>query len=121
MIEAMACGTPVIAFGSGAVPEIVDDGVTGRIVSSVEKAVRVVPEVLAMSRRSIRDRIEQRSSSTRTANNYIALNRSMLPKGGRLNASALAKRFATSPIDASAIARHPNQASHTRKFDTDQV
>jgi glycosyltransferase involved in cell wall biosynthesis len=121
MIEAMACGTPVIAFGSGSVPEIIDDGVTGRIVSSVDEATRVIPEVLAMSRRAIRDRFEERFSSTRMANDYIALYRSMLREASRLSVSVLAKRFAAPPIDASPIALQPDQASYTRELDSDQV
>jgi glycosyltransferase involved in cell wall biosynthesis len=121
MIEAMACGTPVIAFGSGSVPEIIDDGVTGRIVSSVDEAVRVIPEVLAMSRRRTRERFEERFSSTRMANDYIALYRSMLAKGSRLSVSALAKRLATPPIETSPIALQPDQANYTRELDSDQV
>jgi glycosyltransferase involved in cell wall biosynthesis len=121
MIEAMACGTPVIAFGSGSVPEIIDDGVTGRIVSSVDEAVQAIPEVLAMSRTAIRERFEERFSSTRMANDYIALYRSMLRQGSRLSVSALAKSFATPPIETSPIALQPHQASYTRELDSDQV
>jgi glycosyltransferase involved in cell wall biosynthesis len=121
MIEAMACGTPVIGFGSGSVSEIIDHGVTGRIVSSVDEAVRAVPEALAMSRRVIRDRFEERFSSTRMAKDYVALYRSMLRERSRVNAAPLTKRFATASIDASAIAIRPDQASYTREFDSDQV
>jgi glycosyltransferase involved in cell wall biosynthesis len=121
MIEAMACGTPVIAFGSGSVSEIIDDGVTGRIVSSVDEAVRVIPEVLAMGRRAIRERFEERFSSARMANDYTALYRSTLRKGNRLNVPALSKHLATPPIEASPIALQPGQASYTRELDSDQV
>jgi glycosyltransferase involved in cell wall biosynthesis len=110
MIEAMACGTPVIAFDSGSVPEIIDDGLTGRIVSGVNEAVRVIPEVLAMSRRAIRERFEERFSSMRMANDYTALYRSTLRKGSRLP-----------PIETSPIALQPDQASYTRELDSDQV
>ncbi|MBO0759120.1 MAG: glycosyltransferase family 4 protein [Bradyrhizobiaceae bacterium] len=121
MIEAMACGTPVIAFGSGAVPEIIDDGVTGRIVSNVDEAVRVIPEVLAISRRAIRERFEERFSSTRMAKDYVSLYRSVLRKGSCLSVSALAKRFAAPPIDTSSVALQPHQASYTRELDGDEV
>ena len=50
MIEAMACGTPVLAFRCGSVPEIVDPGVTGMIVDTMDEAIRVLPQVLALDR-----------------------------------------------------------------------
>jgi glycosyltransferase involved in cell wall biosynthesis len=121
MIEAMACGTPVIAFDSGSVPEIIDDGFTGRIVSGVDEAVRVVPEVLAMSRRAIRDRFEERFSSTRMANDYTVLYRSTLRKGSRLDVPALSQRLANPPIETGPIALQPDQASYTPELDSDQV
>ena len=77
MIEAMACGTPVLAFRNGSVPEIVDEGVTGLIVDSLEEAVRKLPRVLALDRRAVRRRFEQRFSATRMAKEYVALYRSL--------------------------------------------
>src|SRR5437870_8072908 len=62
MIEAMACGTPVLAFGNGSVPEIIDDGITGRIINSMEEAIVTLPEVVALDRRAVRHRFEQRFS-----------------------------------------------------------
>src|SRR5437899_7442846 len=50
MIEAMACGTPVLAFRQGSVSEVVDEGVTGAIVDTTEEAVRMLPHVLALDR-----------------------------------------------------------------------
>jgi glycosyltransferase involved in cell wall biosynthesis len=78
MIEAMACGTPVLAFRCGSVPEIVEDGVTGRIVDSEEEAVKVLPALLAIDRRSVRRRFEERFSASRMANDYLAVYRSLL-------------------------------------------
>jgi glycosyltransferase involved in cell wall biosynthesis len=71
MIEAMACGTPVLAFRCGSVPEIVEDGVTGCIVSDVDQAVRAIPNLLALDRRTIRSRFEDRFSSARMAADYV--------------------------------------------------
>ena len=51
MIEAMACGTPVIAYRSGSVPEVVEDGVTGFIVESEEEAVAAVSKVAALGQK----------------------------------------------------------------------
>ena len=58
MIEAMACATPVIAYRSGSVPEVVEDGVTGFIVENEEDAVRAVHELPRLDRRTIRARFE---------------------------------------------------------------
>ncbi|HEY9027147.1 MAG TPA: glycosyltransferase family 4 protein, partial [Burkholderiaceae bacterium] len=71
MIEAMACGTPVVAFECGSVPEVIEDGVTGRIVHSVDEALRALPEVFALDRRRCRQRFEQRFSSDRMAADYV--------------------------------------------------
>jgi glycosyltransferase involved in cell wall biosynthesis len=78
MIEAMACGTPVLAFRRGSVPEIIDQGVTGAVVDTMEEAVRMLPQVLALDRHAVRRRFEQRFSSARMANDYVALYRSLL-------------------------------------------
>ena len=48
MIEAMACGTPVLAFRCGSVPEVIEDGVTGKVVDSENEAVAVLPEILVI-------------------------------------------------------------------------
>jgi glycosyltransferase involved in cell wall biosynthesis len=71
MIEAMACGTPVLGFRRGSVPEIIDDGVTGRIVDTVKEAVAALPQVLAMDRRTVRRRFEERFTAERMAKDYL--------------------------------------------------
>src|SRR6266566_3075068 len=80
MIEAMACGTPVLAFRCGSVPEIVDPGVTGVIVDSMDEAIRSLPEVLTLDRRTVRQRFEQRFSVARMAKDYIHVYRSLLKR-----------------------------------------
>ncbi|RAI43636.1 glycosyltransferase family 4 protein [Rhodoplanes roseus] len=70
MIEAMACGTPVLAFRRGSVPEIVEDGVTGRIVDTVEQAIAALPEVLALDRQAVRRGFEARFSAARMAEDH---------------------------------------------------
>jgi glycosyltransferase involved in cell wall biosynthesis len=80
MIEAMACGTPVLAFRCGSVPEIIEDGLTGRIVSDVGEAVRAVPELLKLDRKAIRARFEERFSAPRMASDYIKIYQKMLRK-----------------------------------------
>ena len=80
MIEAMACGTPVLAFRQGSVPEIIDPGVTGAIVDTTAEAVRTLPRVIALDRHAVRRRFEQRFSSARMAADYVALYRSLLER-----------------------------------------
>jgi glycosyltransferase involved in cell wall biosynthesis len=80
MIEAMACGTPVLAFRCGAAPEIIDEGITGLIVETVEEAIVAVPSLLALDRRLVRLRFEERFSSARMARDYVRLYRSLLQK-----------------------------------------
>ena len=78
MIEAMACGTPVLAFRCGSVPEIVEDGLTGAIVETVEDALAALPYVIALDRNKVRQRFVQRFSATRMANDYVSVYRSLL-------------------------------------------
>jgi glycosyltransferase involved in cell wall biosynthesis len=73
MIEAMANGTPVIAFRRGSVPEVIDDGVTGFVVDSVDRAVAAVPRATALDRGAIRHRFEARFSAERMARDYVEL------------------------------------------------
>src|SRR3984893_2836078 len=73
MIEAMANGTPVVAFRRGSVPEIIDDGLTGFIVDSVDRAVAAVPRAAALDRSGIRRCFEEQFSVERMARDYIEL------------------------------------------------
>ncbi len=77
MIEAMACGTPVIAFNRGSVPEIVEDGVTGFIVETVEEAVAAVGRLHTLDRAAVRLRFEQRFTARRMAEDYLAVYRTL--------------------------------------------
>ncbi len=78
MIEAFACGTPVLAFRRGSVPEIVDDGVTGLIVDGIDDANAALSHVVALDRRAVRQKFEERFSATRMAKDYVKLYRSLL-------------------------------------------
>ena len=73
MIEAMACGTPVIAWRRGSVPEVIEDGVTGIVVESVEEAFGRMNEVLQLDRKAIRHEFERRFSADRMARETLAL------------------------------------------------
>ena len=78
MIEAMACGTPVLAFRRGSVPEVIDEGISGMIVDSIAEAAAAIPSLLKMDRRLVRQRFEERFSATRMANDYVNLYRKMM-------------------------------------------
>jgi glycosyltransferase involved in cell wall biosynthesis len=71
MIEAMACGTPVLGFSAGSAPEVIDDGVTGLIVADEDEAVRRFAEVDAIDRREVRRRFDRRFSATAMARGYL--------------------------------------------------
>ncbi|MEX2263206.1 MAG: glycosyltransferase family 4 protein [Bryobacteraceae bacterium] len=72
MIESMACGTPVIAYNRGSVPEVMDEGVTGLVVNSVEEAIEALEKVPGICRRRCRERFEKRFSARRMAEDYLA-------------------------------------------------
>lgn len=71
MIESMACGTPVIAYANGSVPEVIDDGVTGFVVSEMEQAVEATCRVRDLSRARCREVFEKRFAASRMAADYI--------------------------------------------------
>ncbi len=71
MIEAMACGTPVIAYNHGSVPEIIEDGITGFIVSNEAEAVAALQRVHTLNRSNIRKRFEARFTASRMAQDYV--------------------------------------------------
>jgi glycosyltransferase involved in cell wall biosynthesis len=73
MVEALACGTPVLAFPRGAAPEIVDDGVTGLLCQDVEDAVRRLPELAGLRRAACRQRAETDFSTARMVDKHLAL------------------------------------------------
>jgi glycosyltransferase involved in cell wall biosynthesis len=73
MIESMACGTPVIAYRCGSVPEIVEEGVTGYVVDGIDGAVAAVDRAEMLDRAVIRQRFEERFSVERMAKDYLAV------------------------------------------------
>lgn len=73
MIEAMACGTPVIAWRKGSVPEVVRDGLTGFVVDDIEAAVRCVPQLETICRQDCRKAFEAQFRSERMATDYLRI------------------------------------------------
>jgi glycosyltransferase involved in cell wall biosynthesis len=89
MIEAMACGAPVIAFNRGAVPELIEDGVTGFVVEDETSAVGALRHLSRLSRTVIRERFEERFTARRMARDYLAAYRDLV------GAAALRPRIAS--------------------------
>jgi glycosyltransferase involved in cell wall biosynthesis len=77
MIESMACGTPVIAYNRGSVPEIIDEGLTGFIVEDETSAVAAVGRLSGLSRTAVRKQFELRFTARRMALDYLAAYRSL--------------------------------------------
>jgi glycosyltransferase involved in cell wall biosynthesis len=80
MIEAMACGTPVIAYPRGSVPEVMEDGVTGFVVEGLDQAVRAVERVGSLDRKACRRVFEERFTSARMAQDYVRIYRQLLER-----------------------------------------
>jgi len=78
MIEAMACGTPVIAYNRGSVPEIIDDGLTGFVVEDETSAVASVGRLSGLDRTAIRRQFEKRFTARRMALDYLAAYRGLM-------------------------------------------
>ncbi|MCI0744679.1 MAG: glycosyltransferase family 4 protein [Verrucomicrobia subdivision 3 bacterium] len=83
LIEAMLCGTPCVAMRLGAVPEIVDDAVTGHTASDATEFITAIPKAFALPRPAIRERAAARFSADRMAREYLALYESITGGGGR--------------------------------------
>jgi glycosyltransferase involved in cell wall biosynthesis len=77
MIEAMACGTPVVAFRHGSVPEVIDDAVTGFVVDDVAEAAAAVKRLGEIDRAKVRATFERRFTAERMARDYLAIYRSL--------------------------------------------
>jgi len=73
VIEAMACGTPIIAFRRGSVPEVVEDGTSGFVVDTIEEAVRAVRRIVSLHRIRVRAAFERRFTAERMARDYMQI------------------------------------------------
>jgi len=80
VVEAMACGTPVIAFRRGSMPELIDEGVTGMIVDNIEAATAAVAQVGALDRASIRATAVHRFGRNRMVDEYLKVYQHVLSR-----------------------------------------
>ncbi len=86
MIEAMACGTPVIAQRRGSVPEVMEDGVAGFIYDTIERAIEAVEGVASLNRKDCRRAFEKRFTVTQMAQEYLAIYERLLGRPLRVAA-----------------------------------
>jgi glycosyltransferase involved in cell wall biosynthesis len=77
MIEAMACGTPVVAHRRGSVEEVIDDGITGYHAAVMDALVELVPRALQLDRRTVRQHAESRFGYARMVDDYVGLYHSL--------------------------------------------
>ena len=96
MIEAMACGTPVVAFRCGSTSEIIEDGATGFLVDTLEQAVAATDRACLLDREAVRARFELRFSATAMARRYLDVYGDLLAK----------RPFAEAPLDDVVTPRH---------------
>jgi glycosyltransferase involved in cell wall biosynthesis len=95
MIEAMSCGTPVVAFNRGSVPEVIDEGVTGMIVETVDQAVEAVKRLDKIDRQVVRSTFESRFTVERMAKDYLEIYCNL--PGVRLKKTRLPRRRTAVP------------------------
>ena len=86
IIEALACGTPVIAYGHGSVPELLDDGVTGFVVQDQQQAIAAARRIHEIDRSACREVFDRRFTSDVMARNYVKLYRELVTQGKSVEA-----------------------------------
>ena len=115
MIEALACGTPVIAFRRGSVPEVMNDGVTGFVVDDVDQAVRMVGRIGELSRRRCRAVFEERFDAGRMAREYVAIYRRLAIRRAAPLVPAVWKPAATPAARRNGSAKTSPAAARTKE------
>jgi len=115
MIEAMACGTPVIAYRSGSVPEVVDHGITGFVVSGEEEAIQAIGRLGELDRRRIRAQFEKRFTSRRMAEEYLNHYAALAPDLNNVKPQGLVKIDlpAHSPMNTTDLNSHAPDVGST--------
>ena len=123
VVESMACGTPVIAYNRGSMPEIIQHGRNGFIVNNLDAAVQAVAEINTIDRRACRDNVEQHFTSRRMAHEYVAVyhkileNREHYRPWGHYdnlleNEDHKIKELVVSPGERLSLQKHQRRAEH---------
>jgi glycosyltransferase involved in cell wall biosynthesis len=94
----MACGTPIIAYRCGSVPELIQEGITGYIVDDIEGAVQALARIPAFDRRRCRRVFEERFSASRMAQDYLGIYRHVIKASADHDA-----RIALATLDSDAL------------------
>lgn len=97
MIEAMACGTPTVAFRRGSVPEIIDDGVSGYAVGNIDEAVQALWKLRTFDRSACRKQFQERFSAVRMARDYIDVYKRVI-EARRLSRDLVPRRNSSTPM-----------------------
>jgi glycosyltransferase involved in cell wall biosynthesis len=101
MIEAMACGTPVLAFRNGSVGEVIEAGITGHVVDTMDQAIHALPRTMMLNRSRVRQRFVERFSARRMAMDYVKVYRSLMNRSRADRQSA--EDVPLAPIAAAAL------------------
>src|SRR4051794_18562181 len=109
MVEALACGTPVLAFPRGAAPEIIDDGVTGLLCQDVEDAVRRLPELGELSREGCRQRVENYFSTARMVDEHLTLYEDVIAHSVSRLRRPRVMQLPAEGLEAARVAQLPDQ------------
>ena len=110
MIEAMACGTPVVAFRCGSVPEVMRDGVSGYVVESIDEAVAATARAVELPRARVRAYFEERFSAPRMAEDHVAIYEALI-EGARVRRGRGRTAFGLAAIDTEAATPTPRTGS----------
>jgi glycosyltransferase involved in cell wall biosynthesis len=114
MVEAMACGTPIIAFRCGSVPEVIEEGVTGFVVDSFDDALRAIEQIRTVNRRGVRMSFERRFTARRMAEDYIRIYQTLIDtRAPSIGAGSLAS---TLPPLSIGLPSPSNKAGGLRDF-----
>jgi glycosyltransferase involved in cell wall biosynthesis len=112
MIEAMACGTPVIAMRRGSVPEIIEDGVTGFVVESEEEALAAIGRLGSIDRRRVRAEFERRFTARRMAQDYLRSYQSLYQRQPSIGYVQIASATDARPVLTSSVHQKNGRAQH---------
>jgi glycosyltransferase involved in cell wall biosynthesis len=99
IIEAMACGTPIIAFRCGSVPELVEEGVTGYIVDDIDGALQALRKIPAFDRQRCRRVFEERFTASRMAQDYLNVYRRVMKASADHNARIPLAALDSDPLE----------------------
>lgn len=130
MIEAMACGTPVIAYRRGSVPEIVEDGVSGFVVDTIEEAVAAVRRIASFDRAKVRAQFERRFTAKRMARSYLDIYRRLSSAcnrpahfglfNGRREHALRSSRYAPDAMDGDGTQQVNNSATEREPYELEE-